>query len=199
MNDRLTAIEDSLLAVRDAWVGREARPPLRAAELDGRRLIAVNRALATLRRQVDALHVEVAAEIARESRPELGVDGLAKQQGYRNPATLIAATTGTTVGEAMRLVKVGEATTPRTTLTGAVGPARHPHVAEGLASGRMGTAAASAIIAMLDRVALRADRNALDLAEKALVEQASGLSLDQLAKIITLARSARCRSTNATA
>ncbi|MGN8027791.1 DUF222 domain-containing protein [Microbacterium sp. 22242] len=36
------------------------------------------------------MHAEVAAGIAHESRPELGPDSLAKQQGFRTPAKLIA-------------------------------------------------------------------------------------------------------------
>ena len=80
--------------------------------------LAVNDALGALQRHKDAIHAPVAAEIARESRPELGADSLAKQQGFRNPAALIAATTGSSTGDAIRLVKVGEATAPRMTFTG---------------------------------------------------------------------------------
>lgn len=47
--------------------------------------------------------------------------------------------------------------------------------------------AAAAIIAMLDRVAMRCDREILDAAEQTLVQQAAGLTLDQLAKVIARA------------
>jgi 5-methylcytosine-specific restriction protein A len=149
--------------------------------------MAVNNAIGSIRRHTDALQAAVAAEIARESRRELGPDGLSKQQGFRNPAVLIAATTGTSTGDAARLVKVGEATAPRTALTGEALPPRHPHVADALSAGRIGTPAASAIISMLDRVALRADRAESDRAELVLASQAAGLSLDQLAKLIARA------------
>lgn len=149
--------------------------------------MALNDAVGALRRHVDATHARVASEIARQSRPELGADGLAKQNGYRSPAVLIAATTGTTVGDASRLVAVGEATAPRRTFSGADAPARHPHVATALSTGRIGMPAASAIITMLDRVALRADPARIDEAEQTVSAQAVGLTLDQLGKVLARA------------
>ena len=124
---------------------------------------------------LDADQSQLAAEIARRSRPELGSDGLAKTQGYRNPTALIAATGGTSTGDAARLVKVGEATA-RELLSGQKAPARHPHVAAALAAAALTERAAGAIIALLDRVAFRAGPEALDVAERTLVEQAPGLT-----------------------
>src|SRR5690606_26753542 len=132
----------------------------------------------------DALRAAMGAEIARESRPELGTESLAKQQGFRNPVTFVAATTGISPGEADRLIKVGEAIAPRPTLTGDTAPPRHPHVAAAVNAGRIGRDAAAAIIRMLDRVSIRADRDAADRVEATLAEQAEGLALDQLAKVI---------------
>jgi hypothetical protein len=57
--------------------------------------------------RADAVHAEVAAGIARESRRELGPESLAKQQGYRGAAQLIATTSGSSTGDAARLMKVG--------------------------------------------------------------------------------------------
>jgi Domain of unknown function (DUF222)/HNH endonuclease len=186
-SDPLAGIDEAVAALRAAWAAGGDAPLPEVSALKGAHLIAVNNALGLLQRRTSALHAPVAAEIMRESRPEFGSDGLAKQQGFRNPAVLIAATTGTSTGDAQRLVKVGEATAPRTTLTGEAAPARHPHVAQAHNSGEIGVAAASAIITMLDRAALRADREALDTAERILSEQAVGLSADQLAKVIARA------------
>ena len=186
-SDPLAGIDEAVALLRAAWAVDGEGPPPPASGLTGAQLIAVNHALGLLRRRTDAVHAPVAAEIARESRPEMGSDGLAKQQGFRNPAVLIAATTGTSTGDAVRLVKVGEAIAPRTTLTGETAPARHPHVAAAHQTGRIGGLAASAIITMLDRAALRADRESLDQAERILSEQAVGMSADQLAKIIARA------------
>ena len=96
---------------------------------------------AQMRRMLEADHSQIAAEIARRSRPDLGPDSLAKTQGYRNPTALIAATTGTTNGEAARLVQVGEATAPRQLLSGETAPARHPHIAAAMAAARIGASA----------------------------------------------------------
>ncbi|WP_404431314.1 HNH endonuclease [Microbacterium lacus] len=178
MPTTLDAIAETVERVRAIWPGESVE------SLTREQMIAVNDELGRLRRLVDAGHAQVASRIARESRPELGPDSLAKEQGFRNPTALIAATGGTTTGEAARLVRVGEATEPRMTLTGEVAPARHPHVASAIASGSIGTAAASAIIAMLDRMAFRAGREATDAAEHRLCEQAPGLTLDQLNRVI---------------
>lgn len=186
-DDPLAGIDEAVAALRAAWAAGGDGALLPASALKGSHLIAVNDALGLLQRRTSAVHAPVAAEIMRESRPEFGSDGLAKQQGFRNPAVLIAATTGTSTGEAQRLVKVGEAIAPRTTLTGEAAPARHPHVAKAHTAGEIGVSAASAIITMLDRAALRADRESLDVAERVLSEQAVGLSADQLAKVIARA------------
>jgi 5-methylcytosine-specific restriction protein A len=112
---------------------------------------------------------------------------LAKTQGYRNPTALIAATGGTSTGDAARLVKVGEATAPRRLLSGEQAPARHPHVAAALTAALLTERAAGAIIALLDRVAFRAGAEALDVAEKTLVAQAPGLTMDQLTRVLARA------------
>lgn len=186
-SDPLAGIDEALAALRAAWAHESDGRLVEISALKGAHLIAVNNALGLLQRRTSAVHAPVAAEIMRESRPEFGSEGLAKQQGFRNPAVLIAATTGTSTGDAQRLAKVGEATAPRLTLTGEAAPPRHPHVAKAHQSGEIGVAAASAIITMLDRAALRADREALETAECILAEQAPGMSADQLAKVIARA------------
>ncbi|MBD7958568.1 DUF222 domain-containing protein [Microbacterium sp. Sa4CUA7] len=181
MNEPLRNLIAAVAAVAEGW------PDVAVEGAAGSSLVALNDALGRVRRLTDGLHAQVAAEIARQSRPELGPDGLAKTQGYRNPTALIAATTGSTNGEAARLVQVGEATAPRLLLSGERAPARHPHVACAVDAGRIGAPAAAAIIGMLDRVVLRAGREATEAAERTLVEQAPGLSADQLAKLIARA------------
>src|SRR4051812_40584362 len=99
MNDPLAAVEDAVRALRAAWAGEEGMPLADVTDLGGGRLIAVNHAIGTLRRQLDAVHAPIAAAIARESRRELGPDSLSKQQGFRSPAILIAAATGTSTGD----------------------------------------------------------------------------------------------------
>lgn len=155
-----------------------------ACDFTRAQLIEANQALGTMHRLVDALHAEIAAGIARESRTELGPDSLAKQQGYRNPAQLIATTTGTSTGDASRLVKVGEATAPRTNLLGEPLRARYPAIRGWIERGALGVAAAGLIIAMLDRVRLKIDQRSIEEAEALLAEKAALLSLDDVRKLI---------------
>jgi hypothetical protein len=178
MNPLLDQVQAAVDAVRAQVEGREV------SGLAPGELIAVNDAFGVLRRCVDAAYLPVAAEIGRQSRVELGRDSLARKQGFGTPGKLISATTGTSVGEAIKLVTVGEATAPRATLTGQPAPARHPHVAEAVQAGQIGVAASATIVRMLDKVALRADRDAVEAMEARLVEAAPGLTLDQLNTLI---------------
>ncbi|MDY0910048.1 HNH endonuclease [Microbacterium sp. CFBP9034] len=187
MIDPLEGLAEAVESVLTAWRVAPTGDRLPADALSDPELVALNRTIGALRRRVEAAHARVASEIARQSRPERGADGLAKKNGYRSPALLIAATTGTTIGDASRLVAVGEATAPRRLFSGADAPARHPHVAQSLACGRIGMPAASAIIAMLDRVTLRSDPGTIDAAEQTLCAQAEGLALDQLGKVLARA------------
>ena len=173
--DNLSALVDDLRAM---WSGEDA------SELTPAQTIGVNLLLGRIKRTADGAHAKIAAEIARQSRPELGPESLAKSQGFRSPTALIAATTGTRSGDAARLLQVGEATAPRMLLSGERAPARHPHVGEASRAGTIGTDAASSIISMLDRVALRAQPGAVAEAEKTLVEQAPGLTLEQLSRVL---------------
>ncbi len=181
MAGNLDKLSETAVRVRAIW--RDGH----AGSLDDTQLVAVNERYGEMRRLLDADQAQLAAEIARRSSPDLGSDSLAKSQGYRNPTALIAATNGTTNGEAARLVQVGEATTPRRLLSGENAPPRHPHVAAAMATGGIGAMPASAIISMLDRVALRAGHAAVDAAEKTLAEQAPGLTMDQLSRLLTRA------------
>ena len=86
------------------------------------------------------------------------------------------------VGE--RLVEVGEATAPRLLLTGEAVPARHRYVAAAVETGRIGRDAAVAIIHLLDSLDDRVAFDVLDEAERTLVEQAVGLDLLLLRKVL---------------
>ncbi|MBD3943259.1 DUF222 domain-containing protein [Microbacterium sp. NEAU-LLC] len=184
MTDPFAGVDAALAAARAAWVSAHTGETL-ADGVEGAPLAALNAAMGALRRHVEAVHSEVAAEVARASRVELGNAGLAKKQGFRTPASMIAASTGVSVGDAARLVAVGEATAPRITLTGADAPAKHPDVAAALKSGRLSVPGAAAIVGLLDRVALRAEPAVLADAERTLVAQAAaGLGLDQLNRIL---------------
>ncbi|MFT4210968.1 MAG: DUF222 domain-containing protein [Microbacterium sp.] len=147
-------------------------------------LVGVNEAFGVLLRAVDAAYLPVAAEVARQSRPELGHDSLARRNGFRSPVQMIATVTGTSAGEAARAIAVGEATASRSTLTEQTRPAKHPHVAAAVQAATLGALAAGMIITVLDRVALRADPAVVEQMEQRLVEAAPGLSADQLNRLL---------------
>lgn len=75
----LDGIAEALTALTAAGGGRAP------AALSPSELVEVNRAFGVLRRHVEAAFAPVAAEIARQSRVELGKDSLAKKQGFRSP------------------------------------------------------------------------------------------------------------------
>lgn len=79
---------------------------------------------------------------------------------------------------------MGEASTPRLLLSGEVAPARHPHVAAAVSAGAIGRDAAAAIIRMLDEIESRVAFDLLDEAERVLVDQAKGLDLHALQKVL---------------
>lgn len=147
-------------------------------------LLAANAAIDALKRQLDAVHTQVAAGIAHESRAELGAGGLAKEQGYRSAAALLAATTGMSRGDASRLIRVGEATAPRTDLLGSPLPSRYPAVQKALQSGTLGVAAAALIIALLERCRVKIGAERTAEAEASLVRSSIGLPLDDVRKVV---------------
>jgi 5-methylcytosine-specific restriction protein A len=179
---KLLALHDAVLRLDAVWADADD-----ALELTRNQLIGVHEAIGALQRQLDAVHADVAAGIARESRPELGAEGLAKQQGYRSPAKLIAATTGISTGDAARLVAVGEATAPRSDLLGARLPAKYPAVRAALDSGAIGAQAAALIVALLDRCRVAASAERIAEGERMLADAAPGLALDDLRKLIVRA------------
>ena len=196
MTDSLHCLDHDLASLREVWTG--ALPAFGRGAGDGSAgdvsrevasmsdagLLTATGALAQLVRDAESVLARVAGEVARRSPSDLGKNGLAKQQGFQNPAHLVAAATGGAVAGAFRMVGVGKATAPRLSLTGEVLPAPHPHVALGLAAGGLSVDAASAITSMLDRVALRADPAKADAIEKVLVERAADLPLSLLSRMI---------------
>ncbi|MCK2035506.1 HNH endonuclease [Microbacterium sp. SSW1-49] len=178
----LTGVHEAIARLDAACAGVDG-----AQGLSREQLVAVADALGVLRRHTDAVQAEVAAGIARESRPELGAASLAKQQVFRNPAALIAAGAGVSAGEASRLVAVGEATAPRTDLLGARLPAKYPRVREALVSGVLSAQAAALIIGVLERCRVAAGPVRIVEGERVLVDAAAGLAVDAVRKLVVRA------------
>lgn len=186
MQDALTGLEDAIAALRRAWA-RDATTAAQASDMDRQTLVAVTEALGAVDRRLGTVSAQVAEAVDRESRSELGPDALAKEQGYRNAAAMLAATLGIAAGEAKQLVGVGKAIAPRRALTGEELPAKHAHVAAAMAAGALTGAAAALIIRMLDRVAPRTTLDERDAAEETLTTAAPGLTFDQLRKLVNQA------------
>lgn len=174
----LTGLHEAISRLDEAWADAGD-----SNDLSRDQLIAVTNAIGSLQRRLDAVHVGVAAGIASESRPELGADGLAKQQGFRTPAKLIAAATGVSTSDAIRLVKVGEATATRTDLLGARLPAKYPLVREAMAAGTLSAQAAALIVAVLERCRIAAGPQRSADGERMLVDAAPGLALEEVRRL----------------
>ncbi|MGW9113905.1 DUF222 domain-containing protein [Microbacterium sp. NPDC055683] len=140
--------------------------------------------LGEVRRLADAALVPVAAEISRQSRRELGKDSFARKQGFTGAVALLSAVTGMASAEASRLIRVGEATAPRANLIGETLPSTHPHVADAVRDGRLSAASAGLVVAMLDRVAVRAGDAACLSMEEILVARIPGLTGDEVRRLL---------------
>lgn len=182
MSSHLESLHEALARLDSLWTDAGG-----ADSFTRTQLIEANDMLGQMRRLIDAAHIEVAAGIAHESRRELGPDSLAKQQGFRNAAQLIATTNGISAGEAARLVRVGEATAHRSNLLGERLPARYPAIQKAVADGSLATPAAGLIISLLDRVRRKVDEAIVHESEQLLTEKAIGLSLDDVRKLIARA------------
>jgi hypothetical protein len=191
MDDLLDSADEALARVRAAWsAGLEegsGESPDSGGQIDALTdagLVAVNQALAAARRQLDAMHAPVAAEIASRSAAARGKDGLARKYGHRSPVKLIATTTGGHAGDAAKLIQVGEATRGRMTFSGTRTTPKWEHVAAGFQAGTLSVAAAAAITGMLDKLEMRVDAALLADAEEALAAQAALLSLAELNAVL---------------
>ncbi|QDE36343.1 DUF222 domain-containing protein [Microbacterium foliorum] len=178
----LTPLLEALERLGDTWGDAEG-----AGELSRNELLETHRAVSQVQRCLDGIHAELAATIAYESRPELGPEGLAKQQGYRSAAAMIAATTGGSPGEAKLLISVGQAAAPRTNLLGEVLPAKYPALATALAAGEISVQAAALIVTLLERLRLKVGSARVEEAERLLVARAAGMSLDDVRKMLARA------------
>ncbi|TFC83348.1 hypothetical protein E3O67_15130, partial [Cryobacterium sp. TMT3-29-2] len=70
-------------------------------------LLAGQGQIVSARRLLDTRAAWMAGTIARRSRPELGHSGLAARQGFLSPEALIQKWTGSSKGDAYKLVAVG--------------------------------------------------------------------------------------------
>ena len=181
----MASITDSLARIGDVSV---PFAPVPGASLGDEELLSAQRAIAEVRRRLDAQAASVAGEIAHRSRRELGHQGLAQSRGLRTAEGLIAQVTGGSTREARSLVKAGEllpVEAPR--------PSAPPQavwltvIGEAVGAARISVEAAEVIRTRLT-AAVRDDSTMtgpsaeqLDQASRTLVVEAPGLSIEQLA------------------
>ena len=183
----LAVVERDVAALLETWAGSmpawgavPGDAQVEVEQMSDPGLVQVTDALAQVRRDIDAVLARVAAEVTKRSGPEFGDVGLAKAQGFHNPARLIAASTGASRADSLKLINVGIATAQRQTFGGERLPSRHPHVAAALEAAKIGIEAASAITSMLDRASVRAEASRVGLVEAALVDLAAHVPLETL-------------------
>ena len=141
--------------------------------LDDELLTAMG-AFEALGRLVDARRAAFAGEVAERSRIELGDQRLSARKGCRSAAELVERVTQVSAFEARRRIALGSATRAAVGLAGESIEAAFPMVAAALAAGDLGADAACTIIRELDRTRGVADPGAFEVAERALVAEATG-------------------------
>lgn len=147
-------------------------------------LLEGQRALAELRRRVDAIAAAFAGEIAHRSRRELGHAGLAQANGLRSAEDLIATVTAGSRRAAHTLVKAAELLpTPEREGVPPAPPAPRWRTAigEAVASAVISVEAADLIRTRLGQASDGVADEALHAAAAALIEAAPGLTIENLA------------------
>ena len=171
------------------------------AALPDAEALAGQKRIACARRLLDTYAALMAATIADRSRPELGHSGLAAQQGYLSPEALIQNWTGSSKGDAYKLVAVGtmmadteaaeklvkEALSSPDTDAAEVAefvakvPWQAP-IARAVTAGTLSVDAAEAIRAGLGQIDAAVTAEKLRVALAALLTEASTLNADEVFK-----------------
>ena len=137
--------------------------------------------LGEVRRAVDALGVEFAAELERRSAdPETS---LSRRLGERTPAMALARLTGLDPMEAQDWCAAGVATTARRSMTGEPLPPRYEGVACALTEAVLTPRAVRTIIGALDAIAERASIENVAEVEQVLLDYAPRLTARELSKL----------------
>jgi hypothetical protein len=159
----------------------EALDATAVKRLSDDQLIDRQRAVAELRRRVDADAAVLAAEIAHRSRRELGHQGLAQQRGVRTPEALVQHVTGLSGSDARALVRAGTLVIEASTDFSADSRPWLRAVGLAVARGDLGVGAAGVIESGLGSPAEGVPEDRLAEAAAELVREAASLTLEQLA------------------
>lgn len=162
--------------------------------LDERGLLDAQGAMTGLKRESELVMAALCAEIARRSSLDHGSRGLARKQGFTNPASMIAAATGGSRRDADKLIRAGRTMADaqaRQRREEAERPAdpdddepTYSHVAAALAARELSVEHAGQITRMLDGVASAVTAEQVAVAERALVGKAAGLTVEQFTPVV---------------
>ncbi|HEV7948615.1 MAG TPA: DUF222 domain-containing protein [Glaciihabitans sp.] len=133
-----------------------------------------------LGRQIDALRVATAAEVAVRCRYELGEAQMCRQFGSTRAGHLLEYLTRASAAEIARRIQLGAAIAPRSE-PGRVLPAVQPVIAEAVLAGKVGVDPARDILRMVRRVTPRAEPAMVEEAISSLIDYATGSSADLVA------------------
>jgi hypothetical protein len=137
--------------------------------------------LGEVRRVVDAIGAEFAAELERRSA--VAETSLSRKLGERTPAVALARLTGIDPQEAQDWCTAGAAASPGVSLTGELLPPRHEAVARSLTEARLTPRAVRSIVGALDAISARATVEDVAEVEHVLLDYAPGLTSRELAKL----------------
>src|SRR5690606_9417038 len=170
-----------------------------ARALDDAALMATQRTLAEVRRQVEACAAVLAGETVRRSSADAGLEGLARREGFRTPEALVRGLTGATSREAATLVYVGGMLNDAEASVAADGGADVSNAVEpwlvavgaSVTAGSVSVAAAEAIRSGLGRPGPGVSVDVLGAAALELIESITTLSAVDADQVLRLARNAR--------
>ncbi len=146
--------------------------------LTGDGLLGVLSKAAALGRGIEAILAAVSSEVAVRSDPVRGSTGLAARLNFARPSHLVEMVAGVSATAALRMIRVGGLTSPRTTDAGLPLPPLFPVVGDALRAGLIGLETADVIGRELSSAAPRAEVDRLAVAEQILVGQATGTGTD---------------------
>ena len=185
------ATETDAAAETDATreVDAAATPSRGADALSDDQLVEALRAIARLERSIEALKLQCSSAIARRSAGDSRHDGLAGRHGFATPERFIAATTGASTSESIKLIAVAAATSTRESIgaQAARGP-RYAHVAAAISAGTISVEVAHRITTFLDSLRLTIDADHLEPTELKLLERAGAVGVDGLTRYFKLLR-----------
>ena len=137
--------------------------------------------LGEVRRMVDAIGAEFAAELERRSA--VAETSLSRKLGERAPALALARLTGIDPQEAQDWCSAGVAASPGVSLTGELLPPRHEAVARSLTEATLTPRAVRSIVGALDAISARATAEDVAEVERVLLDYAPGLTSRELARL----------------